>query len=157
MTEITHTAAAERSIIQRITSRFTLVHLAFMQALVAMSGSLYFSEIMHFPPCNLCWYQRIAMYPIVAILGVGIWRGDHKVHTYALPLSFIGMGISFYHCAMTYGFVEPGACAVGATSCTIRWINWFGFVTIPLLAFIAFTVISVALVASMNRGSNVEE
>ncbi len=127
--------------------RPTLLHLAWIQAVVAMSGSLYFSEVMLFPPCPLCWYQRIAMYPLVAILGVAILKRDDKnVRAYALPLSIIGLLIAFYHCAMTYGLVEEGVCAVGAVSCTIRWINWYGFITIPLMSLIAFTIITVSLI-----------
>lgn len=137
--------------------RFTWTHLAFVQAVIAMAGSLYFSEVMLFPPCALCWYQRICMYPLVAILGVGIWRRDHKVYTYVLPLSLIGFSIALYQCAMTYGFIAEGACsATSAVSCTTRWINWFGFVTIPLLSFVAFSVISLAMVASMSRRADEE-
>lgn len=150
---MTDAAASPAGLWQFITRRFTPLHLAFVQAVVAMGGSLYFSEIAHYPPCDLCWYQRIAMYPLVAILGVALWRNDRRVYTYALPISLIGLAISFYHNAMTYGFVAPGACAAGAVSCTTRWINWFGFVTIPLLAFIAFTVISIAMVAMITRGA----
>lgn len=131
---------------QQIRSRFTLMHLAFLQAVVATAGSLYFHWGMGFPPCDLCWFQRIAMYPLVAILGVGLWRKDSNVRYYALPVLLAGMGVSLYHNAMTYGFVAPGACSVGAVSCTTRWINWGGFITIPLLAFVAFTVIAVCLV-----------
>jgi len=126
--------------------RPTLLHLAWVQSVIAMSGSLYLSEVMGFPPCPLCWYQRIAMYPLVAILGVGILKRDDKnVRAYALPISIIGLLVALYHCAMTYGLVEEGTCAVGAVSCTIRWINWYGFITIPLMALVAFTVITVSL------------
>ena len=127
--------------------RPTLLHLAWLQAVIAMSGSLYLSEVMLFPPCPLCWYQRIAMYPLVAILGVSIFKRDDKnVRAYALPLSVIGLLIALYHCAMTYGLVEEGVCAAGAVSCTIRWINWYGFITIPLMALVAFSVITLALI-----------
>lgn len=145
------------SVPRALMSRFNAVHLAWLQAVVAMSGSLIFSEIMLFPPCTLCWYQRICMYPLVAILSVGSWRRDPNVRVYALPLSLIGLAISFYHCAMTYGVIPEGSCSVGgAVSCMTRWINWFGFVTIPLLAFIAFAVISLCLVSGVGFGQEAD-
>lgn len=141
----------------RLTGRFTLFYIAFAQAVIASAGSLYFSLGMGFPPCDLCWYQRIAMYPLVVILGVGIWRRDPNMRWYALPLSLIGLAISLYHNAMTYNFVPAGACAAeGAVSCLTRWINWGGFITIPLMAFVAFVVISVCLVAYTPRVEDVE-
>jgi disulfide bond formation protein DsbB len=155
MTDSAYSATGQRA--PRLTGRFTLFYVAFLQALVATAGSLYFSEVMKFPPCNLCWYQRIAMYPLVVILGVGIWRRDPNMRWYALPLSLIGLAISLYHNAMTYNFIPAGACAAeGAVSCIIRWINWGGFITIPLLAFVAFVVISVCLVAYTPRAEDVE-
>jgi disulfide bond formation protein DsbB len=155
MTDSTYSATEPRA--SRLPGRFTVIHLAFLQAVVAMAGSLYFSEVMKFPPCNLCWYQRIAMYPIVAILGIGIWRRDANARYYALPLSLIGLAISLYHNAMTYNFVPAGACAAeGAVSCLTRWINWGGFITIPLMAFVAFVVISVCLIMYTPRVEDVE-
>lgn len=143
--------------VSRRSGRLTILHFAFLQALVATLGSLYFSEIMQFPPCNLCWYQRIAMYPLVVILGVGLWRRDPNLRWYALPFSLIGLAISLYHNAMTYNFVPAGPCAAeGAVSCLTRWINWGGFITIPLMAFIAFVVISVCLIIYNPRVEDVE-
>ena len=132
----------------RPTLRFGLLHVAWIQAVVAMSGSLFFSEYMLFPPCALCWYQRIAMYPLVFVLGVAVLRRDDRnVRAYALPLSIIGLLIALYHCAMTYNFIPEAACsATEAVSCTIRWINWYGWVTIPLLSATAFTVITASLI-----------
>jgi len=84
---------------------------------------------------------------LVAILGAAILKRDDKnVRAYALPLSIIGLLIALYQCAMTYGLVEEGVCAVGAVSCTIRWINWYGFITIPLMSLVAFTIITVSLI-----------
>lgn len=132
--------------------RPTLLHLAWIQAVVAMSGSLFYSEVMYFPPCSLCWYQRIAMYPLVAILGVAIWkRDDQNIRAYALPLSIIGLLIALYQCAMTYGVIEEIPCAVNQTvSCTIRWVNYYGFITIPLMSLVAFSVITLCLI--FHRG-----
>ncbi len=120
-----------------------LTYLAFLQAIVATSGSLFFSEVLHFTPCTLCWYQRILMYPLVAILAVGILRRDKGVYLYVLPLSIIGWFIALYHNLLQWGvIVEP--CTVGVP-CVTRYAGWFGFITIPLLSLTAFTVITICM------------
>lgn len=123
-----------------------LIHLAWAQAIVATLGSLYFSEVMSFTPCDLCWYQRICMYPLMALFAVALWRRDPNVRYYAAPLSVIGWLFAAYHTLEQYAIVptNPAMCGVGL-SCTTLWINWFGFITIPLLSFVAFTVISACL------------
>lgn len=123
-----------------------LLHVAFAQAFVAMMGSLYFSEIMKLPPCVLCWYQRIAMYPLVVILIVGILRRDEKVWQYALPLSLTGLGISIYHNLLYWKIIPESItpCMLGI-SCTTKFFEWFGFITIPFLSLVAFTIITTCL------------
>lgn len=124
-----------------------LVPFALLQAVVSMSGSLFFSEVWHLVPCVLCWYQRITMYPLVAILFVGMLRKDIEVYTYVLPLSLIGFGIATYHVILYYGVnwgFHPewtGPCVAGV-SCTTRYIEWLGFITIPLMSWVAHLVIS---------------
>ena len=132
-----------------------LTHLAWFQAIVATGGSLYFSEVMKLPPCVLCWYQRIAMYPLVAILAVGILTRDARLRLYALPLSLIGLGIAIYHNLLYYGVIPESIapCTTGV-SCTTRQIEWFGFITIPLLALVAFSVISIALILHVPTASS---
>lgn len=154
MTENASSAAKPHT--SRFTRHFTLFYIALAQAVVATAGSLYFSNGLGFPPCDLCWYQRIAMYPIVVILGVGIWRKDPNMRWYALPLCLIGLAISLYHNAMTYNILPVGPCGEGAVSCITRWINWGGFITIPLMAFVAFVVIAVCLIAYTPRVEDVE-
>ncbi len=118
------------------------LYLAWLQSVIAMAGSLFFSEVLHFPPCVLCWYQRICMYPLVAILTVGIFRKDKQVATYVLPLAIIGWCIALYHNLLYYQILpESMAPCVAGVSCTTKFISWFGFVTIPLLSFTAFTII----------------
>lgn len=116
---------------------------AWLVALMATIGSLYFSEVRMFVPCALCWWQRIFMYPLVAILGVATLRQDFGVWRYALPLSLIGLGTAGYHVLLQKvpGLAPPASCAVGVP-CSLQYINWFGFVTIPTLALVAFTLIS---------------
>ncbi len=130
-----------------------LIHLAWAQALVATLGSLYFSQIMGLVPCVLCWYQRIAMYPLVLVLGVGILLRETRIKFYALPLSLIGLGIAIYHNLLYYGVLPESIapCTTGV-SCTTRQVEWLGFITIPLLALVAFAVISICLILADPAG-----
>src|SRR5690606_25247996 len=82
-----------------------LPYLAWIIALVATVGSLFFSEVMQLPPCVLCWYQRMAMYPLVLIIGIGIILRDGRMKIYALPLCLIGLAISIYHNLLYYGIL----------------------------------------------------
>ncbi|GAF18072.1 disulfide bond formation protein, BdbC-like [Bacillus sp. JCM 19046] len=121
-----------------------LLYLAWVVALVATLGSLYFSEIKGFVPCEFCWYQRILMYPLSLILGIAAYSGERKIKKYVLPLSITGMIVSTYHYMMQKipGFAPLSPCTDGVP-CNAQYINWFGFVTIPFLALIAFTAITV--------------
>lgn len=120
--------------------------LAWIVALVATLGSLYLSEIAHFPPCTLCWLQRIAMYPLVVVLGIGALRSDHNVGWYALPLVGIGAAIAFYHALVQRvpSLQQATSCSAEAP-CNAMWVHEFGIVTIPVMALGAFLVIGVLL------------
>ena len=123
-----------------------LPYLAWFIALVATVGSLFFSEVMQLPPCVLCWYQRIAMYPLVLIIGSGIILRDSRMKSYALPLCLIGLTISIYHNLLYYGLIpESITPCVEGISCTSRQIEWLGFITIPLMALTAFVGVSLCL------------
>jgi len=114
-------------------------------ALVATSGSLIYSEVVGFIPCKLCWFQRIAMYPLVVVLAVGAIRREATVKYYALPLSVVGLGISVWHYLIqTFPGLETGACDL-ANPCSAKWVNTFGFVSIPFMAGAGFLLISVVL------------
>lgn len=122
------------------------LYMAWLVSLVATIGSLYFSEVMRFIPCTLCWYQRIAMYPLTLILGIAAFRQDLNIRIYAIPLAVIGAGISAFHILEEQGLVAPpAACSVGVP-CSTKYINWLGFITIPTLALVAFVLI-IALLA----------
>lgn len=123
-----------------------LPYLAWIIALVATVGSLFFSEVMNLPPCVLCWYQRIAMYPLVLIIGIGIITRDSRMKSYALPLCLIGLAVSIYHNLLYYGIIPESItpCTQGI-SCTSRQIEWLGFITIPLMALAAFVSIALCL------------
>jgi disulfide bond formation protein DsbB len=125
----------------------TLLYLVWIQALVAMLGSLFFSEVMHFPPCVLCWYQRIAMYPLVLILPIGILAKDKHIARYVLPLALIGLGIAVYHSLLYYQLIPKSlAPCIQGISCTTKYIEWFGFITIPLLSTLGFLNIIIGLI-----------
>lgn len=124
-------------------------HIALLAAMIAMCGSLYFSEVLLWPPCQLCWYQRILMYPLTVILTVGILRRDRSLHWYVLPLSLVGMVISSYHYLEVMKIIPPSECS-GAVPCSIDYLSAYfsgslGFIRIPFLALVAFTIISIML------------
>jgi disulfide bond formation protein DsbB len=122
------------------------IKIAFVQSLIATAGSLFFSEVMKFTPCKLCWYQRICMYPLTLIFAAGLYRKDKNIVWYALPLAVVGLSISIYHNLIYYGVItEKSLLCVPGFSCISKYITWFGFVSIPLLAFTAFTVIITCL------------
>jgi len=116
--------------------------LAGVIAVVAVAGSLYESEVAHFVPCRLCWYQRIAMYPLAVILPMASVRGDRRVRTYVLPLALIGASIAAYHYQLEW-FPQQGslACTVDAP-CTTVWVRELGFVSIPFMALCGFAAIA---------------
>ncbi|GIW32216.1 MAG: disulfide oxidoreductase [Meiothermus ruber] len=119
-----------------------LLAFAWLVALVATLGSLYYSEVRNFIPCTLCWYQRIAMYPLVFILGIATWRNDTQIRPYALTLSLLGLFWSSYHLLEQWvPGIAPSVCK-GPIPCNVEYIPSF---PIPLQAAIAFLLISVAL------------
>jgi disulfide bond formation protein DsbB len=120
--------------------------LAAIVALTATLGSLYYSEVAHFVPCQLCWYQRIAMYPLALILGVAAWRRDATVCWYAVPLAGAGAAIALYHSWIQAFPPESGSsfCTLDAP-CTTRHVWEYGFVSIPFMAFTAFLTIGALL------------
>ncbi|KIQ94593.1 Thiol-disulfide oxidoreductase C [Anoxybacillus thermarum] len=117
---------------------------AWIVALIATLGSLYFSEVLKFIPCELCWYQRIFMYPQVFLLGMAFVRKEFEIARYTLMLSVVGGMISSYHYLIQkVTFFRNTAPSCGIAPCTGQYINWLGFITIPFLALVAFIFISV--------------
>lgn len=134
-----------------MTQKSLVIYLAWFVAILSTIGSLYFSEILLFPPCTLCWYQRIAMYPLTVILLVGLLKKDKNLPFYVLPLSAVGLIIAFYHNLLYYNLIPEAAapCALGV-SCTTQFIQWFGFITIPLLSFASFAIITALMLLLIN-------
>src|SRR3954471_15128296 len=130
----------------------TEVWLAWTFALVATAGSLFFSEVSQFIPCRLCWFQRIGMYPLAAILLIAAVRRDYRgAALYGLPLAVFGALVSIYHIYIEHHpEAETASCKIGAP-CATKWIDKLGYVTIPTLALTAFLAIIVLLSAALSR------
>jgi disulfide bond formation protein DsbB len=125
---------------------------AWAVALVATLGSLYFSEVADFVPCRLCWFQRIFMYPLaLLLLAMAIRRDTRNVLLYALPLPVIGIAVSAYHIYIEHHpEAESASCRAGVP-CSTKWIEEFGYITIPTLAATAFAAIIVLLAMAHSR------
>lgn len=130
--------------------------LAFLVSAIATGGSLFFSEVAHFVPCELCWFQRICMYPLsIATLGAALFN-DHRAARYLLPLPLVGAGVSIYHMLIENGVVKQAqACLLSAPGgCATKWINEFGYMTIPTLTLSGFALAFafLLLAAAGSRG-----
>ncbi len=125
--------------------------LAWLMALVATLGSLYYSQVAHFVPCEYCWYQRIAMYPLAVIIGIAAFRGDATIRRYVYPLAITGGIISGYHYLIQQmPTLAAGSCST-ATPCTAALVWKFEFVSIPLMALVSFTAIITMLIVDREH------
>lgn len=124
-------------------------------ATVATLGSLAMSEIAGYVPCTLCWYQRIAMYPLVIVLAVAAVRRDPEVWRTVVPIAAIGTLIASWHVAIERRPALGGATCDPAAPCAIRWVEEFGLLTLPMMAGIGFVAIAVlALAARPSDGDS---
>ena len=125
---------------------FSILFIAWVISVVATLGSLFFSEVIGYPPCSLCWYQRICMYPLVLILTIGLFPLDKKVYKFSMPLVLIGWFFALYHNLLHWKVIPESAapCRQGV-ACSTVYIDWLGFITIPLLSLVAFSLILVLL------------
>lgn len=127
------------------------VPLAFAVAATAMLGSLYFSEVAHFVPCALCWYQRIAMYSLAIILLVATIRGDRNIRVYGITLALVGLAVSTYHYLVEwYPTLETDVCSTGL-SCSIVWFRSMGFMSLAYMAGSGFAFIALALALTPSK------
>ena len=125
---------------------WTMIFAAWLIAAFSTLSSLFFSEVMDLIPCVLCWYQRIFMFPLAIILLVALFPLDTRVVRYTLPITFIGMLFAFYHILLFYGVIPESLQPCGkGISCADVSMELFGFLPIPILAFIAFLSIFVLL------------
>lgn len=126
---------------------FTLIYFAWIINIVSLAGSLYFSNVMMLPPCVLCWFQRICIFPMSFILAVGFLKKDKNVLWYALPLVCIGWVISLYHNLLYYKIIQEAiSMCTSGVSCTSKQIEYFGFITIPLMAYTSLTLTLICLI-----------
>ena len=123
---------------------------SFFIALFATGGSLFFSEIAHFNPCKLCWYQRIFMYPQVIILGIAAFKNDLLVKKYVLPLSIIGFVIGIYHYLLQMSPI-PLPCSDEVANCALKQVAFYGYITIPLMSATAFALIILFFLISSKK------
>lgn len=131
---------------------WSLLFLCWLLVTSSTLGSIFFSSVMEFSPCVLCWYQRICLFPLVLILGMGLFPVDKKVVRYALPLAIVGWLIALYHSLLYSGIIPESIqpCTQGV-SCTEEYINLFGFITIPMLSLLSFTTIIILLLVFQRR------
>ncbi|MCC4116570.1 disulfide bond formation protein B [Aromatoleum toluclasticum] len=134
------------------TTGWNLIFAAWVIASMSTLGALFFGEVMKLPTCVLCWYQRIFMFPLVLILPAGLFPFDRKVVRYALPLVVVGWLIAVFHQLLVLGVIpeEVRPCTQGIP-CSQTVIEWFGFLTIPLLSVIAFSTLFALLVVTHLR------
>jgi disulfide bond formation protein DsbB len=135
----------------RSNTSWNILFLCWLVASLSSLGSLFFSEIMQFAPCILCWYQRIFLFPLVFILATGLFSFEKSVVRYALPLAAAGWFVALYHNLLYSGIIPESIqpCSRGV-SCTEDYIDLFGFLTIPMLSFLSFSAI-LALLLILNR------
>ncbi|HKJ13317.1 disulfide bond formation protein B [Thermodesulfobacteriota bacterium] len=133
-------------------SSWNILFLCWLVSSVSAMGSLFFSYVMEFAPCVLCWYQRIFLFPLVIILAVGLFPIDKSVVKYALPLAIAGWLTAAYHNLLYAGIVPESIqpCSQGV-SCTEEYIDLFGFLSIPMLSLLSFsTIIALLIILKMR-------
>lgn len=125
-----------------------VIFLCFVIASIATLGSLFFSEVMQFIPCSMCWYQRIFMYPLVIIFLIALLYPDDKVFKYSIGLVVVGLFFAIYHNLLMFGIIpESVVPCVQGVPCSTKYINWFGFINIPFLSLISYSLILILLLA----------
>ena len=133
---------------------WALIFGAWLVATVSALGALFLGEVMDYTPCVLCWYQRIAMFPLVLVLAAGLLPFDPRVVRYALPLALAGLGLALFHLALIAGWIPESIkpCQPGVP-CSDLQVVWFGLVSIPLLSAVSFALIAGLLLATRYKGS----
>jgi len=133
-----------------------IILFSFLIASIAAFGSLFFSEVMGFVPCTMCWYQRIFMYPLVLIFLINLLYPDDDIFKYSISLVITGLAFSIYHNLLLFGIIPESAvpCASGIP-CSTEYINWLGFITIPLLSFTAYLMLLILLIIGKNQNERI--
>jgi disulfide bond formation protein DsbB len=139
---------------QTANTNWTLLFFCWLVVSVSITASVFFSYVMDFAPCVLCWYQRICLFPLLLILAVGLFPLDRGVVKYAIPLAITGWLTAFYHTLLYSGIIPERIQPCGqGVSCTEEYIKLFGFLTIPMLSLLSFTTIIALLLIFKRRMS----
>lgn len=138
-----------------IDTNWMLLFLCWLLATVSATISVFFSSVLEYEPCVLCWYQRICLFPLIFIFAAGLFPSfDKSVIKYALPLTIVGGLTAFYHTLLYAGIIPESIqpCSKGV-SCTEKYFELFGFVSIPMLSFFAFSTLATLLIILKRRTS----
>lgn len=135
-------------------SAWTLVFVSWLLAVISTLGALFLGEVMGLTPCVLCWYQRIFIFPLVFVLAAGLFPFDPKIVRYALPLAVVGWLVAVFHMLLVAGYIPESItpCTQGVP-CSQVQIEWFGFITIPLLSVVASSIIIALLITTHFKAS----
>jgi len=139
---------------QTANTNWTILFLCWLLVTISTLGSLFFSYVIGFAPCVLCWYQRIFLFPLVILLAMGLFPFDRSVVKYTLPLAIAGWLTALYHNLLYSGIIPESIqpCSQGV-SCTEKYIDLFGFITIPMLSLLSFSTIIGLLILLQRRTS----
>lgn len=124
-------------------------YLVLLFSWISMLGSLYYSEVLGITPCTLCWYQRALMYPIAITTFILIIANKKLNEKLVLPVSLLGMIIAAYHYALQKADWNEAASCSPAIPCGAENVNYFGFITIPFLALIGFSLITLVSIIKL--------
>jgi len=130
----------------------SIVLVTFIVASIATLGSLFFSEVMEFIPCSMCWYQRIFMYPLVLIFLINLLYPDDKLFKYSFPLVLVGLLFAIYHNLLMWGIIPESAvpCKQGVP-CSTEYFEYLGFINIPFLSLASYLLIAILLIVGLKK------
>lgn len=123
--------------------------LIFFVTLGSVAGSLFYSEVIGYPACSLCWWGRIFLYPQLVIVAIALWKKRDDVDVYLWPLSIAGAMVALYNVYLQHGGTAFFSCASTEVSCAQRFVLEFGYITIPMMALTAF--VSIMVLLSLRR------
>jgi len=128
-----------RGLIDFIQTRYR--ELGLFVSLCAALGSLYFSNVLGWTPCKLCWLQRIFIYPLPILLSVSLFLDKDDVQEYVLPLSIIGLGIAIYHYPIQLTAMTSQGCSAVATSCDMTYTKMYSYITVPMMSITTLSTV----------------
>lgn len=131
------------------------VFASFVVILLSMMGSLFYSNIIGFEPCILCWYQRIFIFSQIFLLGIALFKKyTNEIYRYTLGLSIIGGLFSLYHFYIKMTGNSPLPCSalgVSSVDCTQQLVIKFGYINIPMMALTTFLFVGTISYLNIKR------